>query len=166
MFNKYRYRPFRAAAVFPAALLAAWLSGCESQQATQAELPPRPVKALRVADPGVLTERTFPGRASAAEEVNLSFRVSGPLVALPVKVGDQVGPGDTLAQIDPRDFEVKRETVAGQLAGAQAKLKVAELEYERAMEVQKKNQGLISQSELDKRKGVRDAARADVVSLQ
>jgi RND family efflux transporter MFP subunit len=154
-------RPF-----FLAVVLTGFLSGCDTNDGLQAEQPPRPVKAVRVADPAVLTERTFPGRASAAQEVNLSFRVSGPLIALAVKVGDEVEAGDTLAQIDPRDFEVQRETVAGQLESARAKLKVAELEFDRAQEVRKRDAGLISQSELDKRQGARDAARANVSSLQ
>ena len=41
----------------------------------------RPVKAMRVADTSGLMERAFPGRAKAGLEVNLSFRVPGPMIA-------------------------------------------------------------------------------------
>jgi len=151
----------------PASLLAlGLLAGCGQETAPESDLPPRLVKALRIGDASALTERTFPGRASATREVNLSFRVSGPLIGLPVKVGDEVKTGDELARIDPRDFEVKIETIRGKLEQAKATHRVAEREYERAIEIQKKDKGLISRSEVDKRLGARDAARANVKSLE
>jgi RND family efflux transporter MFP subunit len=158
--------PLAGAALVAAVLAFAALSGCDSDQGATRELPPRPVKAIKVADTEALTERTFPGRASAAKEVNLSFRVSGPLVGLPVNVGDEVQSGQELARIDPRDFEVKIETIRGKLEQAQATLAVAEREYERALGVQKRGEGLISESELDKRQGARNAAQASVRSLE
>lgn len=66
--------------------------------------PPRLVNAMRVADTSGLTERGFPGRARAGQEVNRSFCASGPLITLPVSVGDEVKVGDILARIDPKDF--------------------------------------------------------------
>jgi RND family efflux transporter MFP subunit len=141
------------------------ISGCDKTP-EQSEPVPKLVKAIRVADPGAMTKRIFPGRASAAREVNLSFRVAGPVVEKPVKIGDVVKEGDILARIDPRDYEVQIETVGGQLERARAQLRVAELEYQRALDVSKKGQGLISQSEVDTREGARDAARASVASLE
>jgi len=151
----------------PASFLAlGLLAGCGQETAPESDAPPRLVKALRIADASALTERTFPGRASATREVNLSFRVSGPLIGLPVKVGDEVKTGDELARIDPRDFEVKIQTIRGKLEQAKATRTVAEREYERAIEIQKKDKGLISRSEVDKRLGARDASRANVNSLE
>jgi RND family efflux transporter MFP subunit len=121
---------------------------------------------VRVADPSALTERVFPGRASAAQEVNLSFRVSGPLVSFPVNVGDEVKADDELARIDPRDFEVKIETLSRKVEQAKATLTVAEREYQRAIEIQKRDKQLISGSEIDKRLGTRDAAKANFASLE
>ncbi len=43
---------------------------------------------------------------------------------------------------------------------------MAEREYERAIEIQKKDKGLISRSEVDKRLGARDASRANAKSLE
>jgi len=51
------------------------------------------VMSMRVADTSGLTERAFPGRARAEQEVNQSFRVSGQLIALPVNIGDEVKKG-------------------------------------------------------------------------
>ena len=50
----------------------------------------RPVKAIKVADPTTLTRGSLPGRAKATREVNLAFRVAGPLITFPVGVGDKV----------------------------------------------------------------------------
>jgi RND family efflux transporter MFP subunit len=66
--------------------------------------------------------REFPGRAKAKNEVDLSFRVSGPLVSLPVDVGSKVKKGDVIAAIDPRDFQAALESAQGNLSREQANL--------------------------------------------
>ncbi|NIO09396.1 MAG: efflux RND transporter periplasmic adaptor subunit, partial [Deltaproteobacteria bacterium] len=48
--------------------------------------PVRPVKAMKVADFDEVMRRKFPGRAFATEEVDLSFRIPGRLMTLPVDV--------------------------------------------------------------------------------
>ena len=50
----------------------------------------RPVRAIKVGDITGLSGRSFPGRARAAQEVDLSFRVAGPLIELP---NDDAGHG-------------------------------------------------------------------------
>jgi RND family efflux transporter MFP subunit len=77
---------------------------------------------VKVGEAAALTRGTLPGRAKATREVNLSFRVAGPLISFPVNVGDEVEQGDLLAQIDPRDFEVRVRSVEGQLARARSEL--------------------------------------------
>jgi RND family efflux transporter MFP subunit len=66
--------------------------------------------------------REFPGRAKAKHEVDLSFRVSGPLVSLPVDVGSQVKQDTIVAAIDPRDFQTALDSAEGNLSAAQANL--------------------------------------------
>ena len=82
----------------------------------------RPVGAIKVADLGAFQGRGFPGRAEPVEEVELSFRVSGPLVTLPVKVGDRVRRGDLLAAIDPTDYQTALDLVKSNLNRAKAEL--------------------------------------------
>lgn len=84
--------------------------------------PLRPVRTIKVGDLHGLTSQNFPGRAAAGEEVNLAFRVSGPLVNFPVKVGQLVQKGDILAQVDPRDYQVALRIAEGNLAQANASL--------------------------------------------
>jgi multidrug efflux system membrane fusion protein len=76
--------------------------------------------------------RSYPGIVRASEEAALSFRVGGPLVSVNVVLGEPVKKGTLLMQIDPRDFEDQVAALEAQLAGAQAVLKNARQEFERA----------------------------------
>jgi RND family efflux transporter MFP subunit len=166
----------------PAILLPSWLAlGCAKPVA---EMPPRPVKVVRVGDTSDLGKRWFPGRARATQEVNLSFQVSGPLIAFPVKVGDKVKKGQLLARIDPQDFEVKLlsaessrkqseanykamktgarpEEIAQLEAGlrkADADYKAARIEYEREERLYR--QKVLSAAELNRSTRRMESARA------
>lgn len=130
------------------------------------EAPPKKVKAIKLGDISDLVERSFPGRARAAQQSNLSFRVSGPLVELPIDVGDEVTKGDLLARIDPTDYESRVATVRGELRSAVAARDLAEAEFQRAADIKKKNPDLISESEYDQRLGRRDSSRAQVTALE
>jgi RND family efflux transporter MFP subunit len=96
------------------------LAGC-GKSSTETE-PVRPVRAIKVADLGEFQGRGYPGRAEPVEEVELSFRVSGPLIALPAKVGDHVKQGDLLAAIDPTDFQTALDLAKGNLERSRAEL--------------------------------------------
>ena len=146
--------------LLPAMLLAA----CEQKAPEQQ--PPRLVNAMRVADTSGLTERTFPGRARAGQEVNRSFRVSGPLITLPVNVGDEVKASDILARIDPQDFETKLATLEGQLQREQAKAKRAQADLTRLQNIYRDDPGATSQTAIDRALQLRDSARASVSSIK
>lgn len=145
-------------------VIPALLAGCGEAPAPVSEVT-RDLRVIRLGDVSEFTQRAFPGRAAALQEVNLAFRVGGPLIARPVKVGDKVDVGDVVAQIDPNDFEVARRTAQGELDRAKAELKLAEVEYQRALDANAINPQLISRSELDRRLSGRDRSRADVDSL-
>lgn len=89
--------------------------------------PIRPVRAKQAGDVQALSGREFPGRAAAVDNVELSFRVSGPLVALPVDVGSEVKKGDVIASIDPRDYQSALDSAQGNLARSQANLRAMEI---------------------------------------
>ena len=122
--------------------------------------------AVRVADAESLSQRVFPGRARAGQEVNLSFRVSGPLIALPANVGDEFKRGDVVARIDPRDFETAVRTVLGQLEQGQAHAKRAEADLGRLKNVMKEDPGATSQAAIDRAQQARDSSAASVRSLK
>lgn len=99
----------------------AFVTGCEKPP--EAVQGPRPVRVMTIQDTRALSDRTLPGRAKATQEVNLAFRVSGPLVELPVDVGTEVKKGDVVAQIDPRDFQVSLRSAKANYDAAKAQLK-------------------------------------------
>lgn len=76
----------------------------------------RPVKSMVVRSESPLEVRTFPGVVKAARETELAFRVSGPLIAYDIRVGQKVAKGDVIARIDPRDFKVAVSKVSAALA--------------------------------------------------
>jgi RND family efflux transporter MFP subunit len=130
--------------------------------------------------------RSFPGRARATEEANLSFRVSGPLIEFDVNVGDQVAKEQVVARIDPRDFEVAVDTARGTLGRAEAELAAMRIgarpevleqlkaavertqaEYDRALaEFQRSAKlvktGAVTKAEYDRHRQLAVKARADL----
>ena len=113
------------AAAAPAVLLGGLLAGCESSEGPAAgPRDARPVKVLVVRASPVEVRRDYPAVVLPAQEVELSFRVSGQIVDLPVRGGTQVGEGDLVAQLDTRDFEAELARLESQLAQARAQLKV------------------------------------------
>jgi RND family efflux transporter MFP subunit len=145
-------------------IVALLLVGCQQQEATVEE-PVRPVKAVKVGDLERLMERKLPGRSSATEEVELSFRIPGRLMTLGVDVGDEVKKGDLLARLDPHDYEVRQQLVEGQLGTGRATLKRAQSDYARVLRIRKADPGAVSQSTVDRALEARDRARANIRSL-
>lgn len=126
----------------------------------------RPVRAVKVGDVGELQRRGFPGRAQATQEIDLAFRVGGPLITRPVNVGDKVQKGDMVAQIDPRDFEVNLRNVRARLAESEAALERAAGDYRRQLNIFKTDPGATSETAVDRAREGRDRAAATVDSLK
>ncbi len=165
------------------------LSGCE-QEVAEVE-PIRPVRAVQIGGDVVPRGDSLPGRAKATQEVNLSFRVSGPLIALPINIGDVVEEGALLSRIDSRDFEVNLRNVEGQLdrarseleamriarpediqrakAGvneAEASVRLAQQNLSRVKGIQEQDPGAVSQSMIDLAEAEKSAADAQLSSAR
>lgn len=125
----------------------------------------RPLKAIQVGGLEVLTGRTFPGKAKATQEANLSFRVNGTLNQFPVDLGDEVNKGQLMVRLDPRDYEVNLKNARGQLERARAALKLAQSDYDRVARIRTKDPGAISEAMIDAKKGELDSSKAEVDSL-
>jgi RND family efflux transporter MFP subunit len=139
------------------------ISGCAPEP--EAEKASPLVPAMRLAGAEELTKRAFPGRARAGQEVNLSFRVSGPLIELPANVGDEVMAGDVVARIDPQDYVNALGTATGTLQAAQATARKAAADYKRIQNVFKEDPGATSQTAIDLARAARDSSRAAANSL-
>jgi RND family efflux transporter MFP subunit len=152
--------------LLPGLLLAVFLAACSSEQPEQEE-PVRPVKAYQVVDPGQRATRSFPGRAKAHNEVDLSFRVAGQLIELPNDIiGQKFRQGDTIARLDPRDYEVRVDDVKGRLQRAQASYRRAQSDYQRELNIFQEDPGATSKTTVENKLAARDQARAEVRSLE
>ncbi|MHC4798238.1 MAG: efflux RND transporter periplasmic adaptor subunit, partial [Planctomycetota bacterium] len=141
----------------------------------------------KVADADTFQGIKYNGIAQATREVDLSFRVGGPMIARPVKVGDNVKKGQLLARIDPRDYEVRLRNSKAQLARAkasltamrqarpedirraqakvnssEAKMRLALANYNRVIRIRKADPGAVSQGMIDRALKDRDAAKAEL----
>ncbi len=83
----------------------------------------RPVKVITVAEDTDVGLISLPGKTRACRRADLSFKVAGPLVALPVEEGQAVEKGQVIARIDPRDFQTRVKEIDSSLAEARANLK-------------------------------------------
>jgi RND family efflux transporter MFP subunit len=140
-------------------------SACDRKEPPPQEII-RPVPAMRIGEIGSELGRSFPGRAMAYQELNLSFRIGGPLIQFPAKVGDAVQKGQVLARIDPRDFDVGLRQTQGQLEETRAVLLRAESDYERQQRIFKEDPGATSESAIDRAREQRDRTRANIRSLE
>ncbi|MDH3716779.1 MAG: efflux RND transporter periplasmic adaptor subunit [Planctomycetota bacterium] len=141
------------------------ISGCQKEQPATEE-PVRAVRAMKIADFAGVSQRSFPGRAAATQEIDLAFRVAGPLIARPVNVGDNVKEGDLIARIDPRDFEVALRNAEGSLQRSRANEQRAQADYDRVLSIQREDPGAVSQAAVDRAKEALDVAKADIAALE
>ena len=145
-------------------LVAFSFQGCSKQEAEEKEII-RPVRHFQIPSPGQFSQRNFPGRAQATQEIDLAFRVSGPLISRPVDIGDEVKAGDIVARIDPQDFQVAVNSAQGKLDNAIAASRRAQSEYQRELNILKQDPGATSQTAVDRKREQRDKARANIKSF-
>ncbi len=159
----YRATLFSAAAVvlLPAAMMLACTSAKSAVEETEA---PRPAKLFEVRSTSRAASQSFPGEIRAADQVELSFRVSGPLSTLAVEEGDAVNEGDVVARIDPRDFRVQVNMASARLAAARARFDSTESEQRRARELVASR--AMPTAQLDGIEGSHQVAAADVQGAQ
>jgi RND family efflux transporter MFP subunit len=74
---------------------------------------------------------TLTGEVQARFRADLSFRVSGRVVARDVEVGAHVNQGDVLARLDPAEQAADVDAATAAVASAEAQLRVAKATFER-----------------------------------
>lgn len=106
------------------------------------------------------------GKIQPEVEVALSSEVSGEIIELPIKEGQQVKKGDLLVKINPdliqaavSQSQAGLQNVRAQLSQAEANLKNAQLNYNRNKELFEK--GVISKSEWDRSVNEYESAQAN-----
>jgi len=136
--------------LFAASLL---LSACGKEEVVEEIEVVRPVKIMTVQSGQITSNISLPGKVRAAKRSELSFKVSGPLVSLPIEEGQEVKKGDLIAQIQKRDFQTS-------LDEAKARNLEAEKQFRRYKELYAKKQ--VSRADYDTYRAARDVARAQL----
>jgi len=124
----------------------------------------RPVRYEKVYISGDDRTRSFSGVAQASQESRLSFKVAGNVKRLAVKVGDKVDVGQLIAELDPKDYELRVEEAEAALTQAQAQQRNAEANYERVRKLYENRNA--SRNDLDAARAASESAQAQVKSIE
>lgn len=126
-----RYSNLTIALLFPI-MIALLLAGCRSTDpqaagprnntASGPALPTKNVRLIPAEERALARTATAPGTLAADEQAALSFKVTGRLSTLSVDLGSVVKKGQTIAQLDPRDFKMRMDQAEAGLQQARVRL--------------------------------------------
>ena len=151
--------------VAAACLLLPVLAACDEKTQAQAPAPPPPAVGVQPAVlKGVSRSAEFVGRIKALDTVQLRARVEGFLDKVPFTEGEEVKPGQLLYQIETVQYQAQLDQAKANVAAARAQELNAQLQYNRASELVKRQN--ISQATVDQDKANLDAAKANVMQTE
>lgn len=84
----------------------------------------RPAKVITVHSSETTTTRRYPAIVMPSQEAELTFKVSGQLIDLPIRASSKVAKGDVIATLDPTPFEAQITQLQSQRDQAQSQLDV------------------------------------------
>jgi membrane fusion protein, multidrug efflux system len=125
---------FGATAVVAVAAIAAGLYGWHTLARPKEEAsapPPVPVTTVAASSGSVPRYLRGIGTVRALNQVEIHPQVSGVLVSVPVREGQDVKKGDIIAQIDPRPYQAALDKAQAQLKQDQAQLQNAQADLGR-----------------------------------
>lgn len=109
------------------------LSGCKQAPPQQASTaPPQPIDVATIVSANIVEWNQFTTRLEATEQVELRPRISGVINSIEFTEGSQVKKGDLLVRLDARPFAADVARLEAQRAAAQAALRQAQTEANRA----------------------------------
>jgi len=82
----------------------------------------RPAKVFTVEELSSEVVRRYPGIVLPSQEAELSFRISGNLIELPIRGAMQIAKGDVIGRLDTRDLERQSAQLDSQIDQAKAQL--------------------------------------------
>lgn len=129
----------------------------EAEQIVNTPTAIRPVKLIQVGKNLLQSNKVFPAKVAANQQVDLAFRINGKLTHLDLLAGQQIKKGELLAQLDDRDAK-------NTLLNAQANHQLAKVDFARKEKLLAKRQ--ISTSEFDSAKAQLQSTLATFNSAQ
>jgi multidrug efflux system membrane fusion protein len=143
-------------------LLLAIVGGCQRKTPPIAQAVDQSIPASHPVSRLVTEYVDFTGRANAVKAVNIVPRVTGNLVQVKFKEGNEVKKDELLYEIDPRPYQAQYEAAKAKVALSEASLKLAQVTNKRFKELSKKEASAVSQQDLDKYQALEDEAVANL----
>src|SRR5438093_981200 len=133
------------------------ISGCKpsTTETTKELAPPLAVQVVQPKRGSITRNVALPGEIKAYQQATLYAKVAGYLKTITVDKGDRVKEGDPIADIEVPEM-------LADLARYKAEVEVAELDYKRLGESQKKAPDLVVPQTVDNAKGKLDVAKASL----
>ena len=154
---------------FLACILFLQACGGESTEVQTQQL--RPVRYGTISHSSGKDVHYYSGVCQASTETKMSFRVSGTIRNLAVKLGDRVRTGQLIATLDPADYNIQAEQAVASQKGSEANLKSAETQlivaranYYRVEKVYENNS--VPLSEFEQAKSNFETAKASFEAAQ
>lgn len=143
--------------------LALLLAGCGGE-APPPEAPLRSVRVLAIEAPSETRSRTYSGLSESAQASRLSFKLSGTITRLPVKVGSRLAAGELVAELDASLYELQAQQAQAALVQARAAERNAQANYERVKGLYANSNA--SRNDLDAARAAAESAAAAVTAGQ
>lgn len=137
-----------------------FLTGCDDAAPPETAERIRAIKPYYVTEPAGAAVRRYSGTVAASDTSALSFAVSGTVQTVTVKQGDRVTPGQVLATLDPKPFELDVQAAQSQLATAKATRDNKRVDLDRQRQLYAK--GWVAKAALDQAIAAHDAAEGDL----
>lgn len=140
------------------------MSATATAASAPAQAPAVPVTVAVVASRDVTNWEEFSGRLEAVDRVQVRSRVAGAVQSVHFREGALVKAGDLLFTIDPAPYQAAVSQAEGQVASAEAKVNLSQIELERGRRLSENR--TISQSDMDQRQNAFTEAQAGLRTAQ
>lgn len=142
-----------------------WMIFCSLlATAVQAQPPAGPVRFTTARQHEVHTRVRLPGNVEAHTETPVAAEVAGFVIERLAREGDTIKRGKPLARLRPRNLELDRQAMLGQLKEAQAELRRAERDLDRVQRLRERE--LLPEEELDTAEATKLAAEGRIQRIQ
>ena len=135
--------------ILQALLAILMLMACKDKEVKKEEVL-RPVEFQVVGNSDSQKTRTFSGVAKAGDEIELSFRSSGIITKLDIKVGQKVNKGDVIAKLDNVQANLAYEQSVSALNSAKSAMNTAKSSLDRIKSLYEKGSNSLSDYESEK----------------
>lgn len=137
-------------------LVSTLMLGCAKEKKEEVII--RPVRVVQLQEAGARVKQTLAGVARSSKEMSLSFRVSGTITELNVRLGDAVKANDIIARVDDKDARIDIERAQASVARANAEYRSAQADFERSKLLYADDS--VSRADLDASRAQEESKRA------